>query len=157
MKTKILVSVITVLALTIAVAKAQEKKMTMKRDSTKMMMKHDKMMKHNDMKAKKMTYTCAMHPKVTSDKPGKCPECGMKLMAKKMSEKMMMKHDSTKMKMKHDKMMKHNDMKAKKMTYTCTMHPKVTSDKPGKCPECGMKLMEKKTSGKMKKHEEHNH
>jgi hypothetical protein len=29
-------------------------------------------------------------------------------------------------------------------TYTCTMHPEVTSDKPGKCPKCGMALVEKK-------------
>jgi rubrerythrin len=25
-------------------------------------------------------------------------------------------------------------------TYTCPMHPEVTSDKPGKCPKCGMNL-----------------
>jgi hypothetical protein len=24
--------------------------------------------------------------------------------------------------------------------YTCPMHPEVTSDKPGKCPKCGMTL-----------------
>lgn len=34
-------------------------------------------------------------------------------------------------------------------TYTCSMHPEVTSDKPGKCPKCGMDLVEKK--------EEHHH
>jgi len=28
--------------------------------------------------------------------------------------------------------------------YTCTMHPEVTSDEPGKCPKCGMDLVEKK-------------
>lgn len=28
--------------------------------------------------------------------------------------------------------------------YTCTMHPDVTSDKPGKCPKCGMDLVLKK-------------
>jgi hypothetical protein len=27
--------------------------------------------------------------------------------------------------------------------YTCPMHPEVTSDKPGSCPKCGMKLVEK--------------
>ena len=27
--------------------------------------------------------------------------------------------------------------------YTCPMHPEVTSDKPGKCPKCGMKLVPK--------------
>jgi|GEM_PF-4344130 len=31
--------------------------------------------------------------------------------------------------------------------YTCPMHPEVLKDAPGKCPKCGMKLVEK-TSGK---------
>ena len=30
--------------------------------------------------------------------------------------------------------------------YTCTMHSEVTSDKPGKCPKCGMKLVVKQTA-----------
>lgn len=34
--------------------------------------------------------------------------------------------------------------------YTCTMHPEVVRNKPGKCPKCGMALvpMKKKTSKK---------
>ena len=28
--------------------------------------------------------------------------------------------------------------------YTCPMHPEVTSDKPGSCPQCGMALVPKK-------------
>jgi FtsP/CotA-like multicopper oxidase with cupredoxin domain len=28
--------------------------------------------------------------------------------------------------------------------YACTMHPEIVSDKPGKCPKCGMKLVPKK-------------
>ncbi|MGI8438301.1 MAG: heavy metal-binding domain-containing protein, partial [Chthoniobacterales bacterium] len=28
--------------------------------------------------------------------------------------------------------------------YTCTMHPEVVQDKPGKCPKCGMTLVVKK-------------
>ena len=27
--------------------------------------------------------------------------------------------------------------------YACSMHPEVTSDKPGKCPKCGMDLVKK--------------
>lgn len=27
--------------------------------------------------------------------------------------------------------------------YTCKMHPEVLSDKPGKCPKCGMDLVKK--------------
>jgi FtsP/CotA-like multicopper oxidase with cupredoxin domain len=57
-------------------------------------------------------YSCPMHPEVTSDQPGKCPRCGMKLIPA-----------------------------APALTYSCPMHPEVTSDQPGKCPKCGMKLM----------------
>lgn len=30
-----------------------------------------------------VVYTCPMHPEVISDKPGKCPKCGMTLVIKK--------------------------------------------------------------------------
>jgi hypothetical protein len=33
-----------------------------------------------------------------------------------------------------------------KVVYTCTMHPEVTSSKPGKCPKCKMDLVKKKSS-----------
>jgi len=66
-----------------------------------------------------VVYTCTMHPEVVSDKPGKCPKCGMDLVQKKIKVEM-------------------------KKVYTCTMHPDVISDKPGKCPKCGMDLVEKK-------------
>lgn len=42
--------------------------------------------------------------------------------------------------------------------YTCPMHPEVKSDKPGKCPKCGMDLVLKKdseASKTMSAHEEH--
>ena len=67
--------------------------------------------------ATKTVYTCGMHPEVISDKPGKCPKCGMELVAKKVN--------------------------AEKQSYTCPMHPEVISDKPGKCPKCGMDLVKK--------------
>jgi len=39
---------------------------------------------------------------------------------------------------------KKTDDKESATTYTCPMHPDVTSDKTGQCPICGMDLVEKK-------------
>jgi hypothetical protein len=38
----------------------------------------------------------------------------------------------------------HKQMKMGAKKYTCTMHPEVVKNKPGKCPKCGMALVEKK-------------
>ncbi|MFQ6096435.1 MAG: heavy metal-binding domain-containing protein, partial [Armatimonadota bacterium] len=69
-----------------------------------------------------VTYYCTMHPEVTSDKPGKCPKCGMNLEPKKL-------------------------VMPEKTEYYCTMHPDVVSDEPGTCPKCGMKLEPRKVGG----------
>lgn len=38
--------------------------------------------------------------------------------------------------------------------YTCSMHPEVMMNEPGKCPKCGMELEKKEmTDGEMKKME----
>ena len=34
--------------------------------------------------------------------------------------------------------------------YTCSMHPEIISDKPGKCPKCGMDLVQKDSSSEHK-------
>jgi len=52
----------------------------------------------------------------------------------KLVKKEMMK---TKMEMKSD------SVKSDSVYYTCTMHPEVRLDKPGKCPQCGMDLVKK--------------
>jgi Heavy metal binding domain len=36
--------------------------------------------------------------------------------------------------------------------YTCVMHPEVVSDKPGKCPKCGMELVAKSETPKERTH-----
>ncbi len=59
------------------------------------------------------------------DMSGKMDKCAMMIDTKSHSEKKNVKHDMA-------------------TTYTCTMHPEVRSDKPGKCPKCGMDLVEKK-------------
>ena len=37
-----------------------------------------------------------------------------------------------------------NESGNKAVQYTCAMHPDVVTDEPGKCPKCGMDLVEKK-------------
>jgi RND family efflux transporter MFP subunit len=39
-----------------------------------------------------------------------------------------------------------------KTTYTCVMHPEVQSDKPGKCPKCGMDLVPQRRGGEYTAH-----
>ncbi len=39
--------------------------------------------------------------------------------------------------------------------YTCPMHPEIVTDKPGKCPKCGMALVEKKGTKKDGMHKMH--
>ena len=63
-------------------------------------------------------YTCPKHSDIISDKPGKCPKCGMDL---SLSQKEQLKTKVTK-------------------SYTCPMHVDVVAHNPGKCPKCGRKL-----------------
>jgi len=60
-----------------------------------------------------LAYSCPMHPEVISGETGRCPKCGMKLLA----------------------------TAAPPVGYACPMHPEVTSDSPDRCPHCGMKLL----------------
>jgi FtsP/CotA-like multicopper oxidase with cupredoxin domain len=61
-----------------------------------------------------VTYACPMHPEVVSQEPGRCPKCGMKLLAA---------------------------APPAPTSYVCPMHPEVISQEPGRCPRCGMKLL----------------
>ena len=61
-------------------------------------------------------YHCPMHPTVVSDKPGRCPICGM---------------DLTQVQPAPAPEAKEQPAKAKALKYHCPMHPTVVSDKPG--------------------------
>lgn len=83
-------------------------------------------------------YTCPMpQDSVFSDKPGKCPKCGMDLV--------LMEDDS--IHTGHD--MTDNSMNSAN-GYTCPMHPKVHSDTAGSCPLCGMQLEKVKSASEPK-------
>jgi len=89
-------------------------------------------------------YTCPMleHSDVRSDKPGKCPKCNMTLIP-------VMKQESSPGTNMTPNM---SNMLPEKL-YTCPMeaHADVVSDRPGKCPKCGLDLVEtsKVKHGKM--------
>lgn len=104
------------------------------------------------------TYTCPMHPEIHATKPGNCPKCGMKLVKEKpkvVKKTAAKKQESTKVpedtsspkpvnKDMKDTMQVSATNKEKPVTYTCSMHPEIHSNKPGNCPKCGMKLIKEK-------------
>jgi FtsP/CotA-like multicopper oxidase with cupredoxin domain len=75
-----------------------------------------------------LTYVCPMHPNVASAQPGKCPQCGMKLLATERPASQ----------------------------FVCPMHPDVTSDRADQCPKCGMKLVPAHLPNQTS-HEHHDH
>lgn len=83
-----------------------------------------------------VVYSCSMHPEVQSSKPGKCPKCGMKLVAQKppaASEQTA--PPQTQPGGRTLEVLRTPD------EYTCTMHPEIRTTAPGKCPKCGMILV----------------
>jgi FtsP/CotA-like multicopper oxidase with cupredoxin domain len=76
-----------------------------------------------------VVYACPMHPDVVSEEPGRCPQCGMKLLA----------------------------VPAASATYVCPMHPEIVSHEQGRCPQCGMKLLPAALAAGGPEHHAHDH
>ncbi|MEK7707808.1 MAG: heavy metal-binding domain-containing protein, partial [Verrucomicrobiota bacterium] len=80
-------------------------------------------------------YHCPMHPTYVSDRPGDCPICNMKLVpikADKAAAKPVAPAADDK------------TAHIKPGQFYCPMDLNVISNAPGLCPECNMKLIEKK-------------
>jgi hypothetical protein len=144
MKTKKMISamfaslLIMVLFFTASNANAQAKA-----DST--MMKDCCMMKDGKMMHMKDGKMMPMDKEMTMKNGTKCMVNGECIM--KNGEKMKMKEgECMYMDGKMDKCGMTGKVKKKETaaTYSCPMHPEVTSDKPGKCSKCGMDLEKKK-------------
>jgi FtsP/CotA-like multicopper oxidase with cupredoxin domain len=76
-----------------------------------------------------VVYACPMHPEVVSEEPGKCPKCGMKLLA---------------------------TAAPTPSSFVCPMHPEVVTDSADRCPKCGMKLVPSNLAASSQ-HEHHGH
>jgi FtsP/CotA-like multicopper oxidase with cupredoxin domain len=77
-------------------------------------------------------YACPMHEDIVATWEGKCPKCGMKLLASPGGT-------------------------ARPTAYACPMHPEITATWAGECPKCGMTLRPSGDGEVMADHEGHAH
>ncbi len=87
----------------------------------------DKTKKTEDYSSRGKQYVCPMHPEAMASEPGRCPKCGMDLVA--VSDTSI-----------DDSASKAKEQSAKSGRYICPMHPEIAADEPGQCPKCGMFL-----------------
>ena len=104
-----------------------------------------------DRTAEAVRYHCPMHPTYISDRPGDCPICGMRLVPIEKTGDSGQRtglssptHPATKT---------HGHVHTE--GYVCTMCPEVHERAPGRCRECGMKLVPAATTGH--RHDDHDH
>jgi RND family efflux transporter MFP subunit len=90
----------------------------------------------------KQKYHCPMHPTYVSDKPGDCPICNMKLVPIKDDKTKSGSTSAPSKGMGQAESAKTAHIKVGQ--FYCPMDLNVVSNAPGQCPECNMKLIEKK-------------
>jgi hypothetical protein len=108
------------------------------------MMKDGKMMCMKDGKEMPMEKDMTMKNGTKCMTTGECMMKDGKKMQMKEGDCMDMYGKMDKCSMMNKDTKKKTEKKSMAMTYTCPMHPEVTSHKAGKCPKCGMDLVEKK-------------
>ncbi len=109
------------------------------------MMKDGKMMVMKDGKTMSMKKDMTMKNGTMVMTNGECTMKDGKKMMMKEGDCMEMSGKMGKCSMMNNNMKSSTSKKSKNMAtvYTCTMHPEVTSNKPGKCSKCGMDLVKK--------------
>lgn len=91
--------------------------------------------------AEKPVWTCPMHPTYTSDRPGDCPICSMRLVPQKKVPTVPPVEPASGTEPAPGT--PGGSGPSAKLVWTCPMHPEIISDKPGDCPICGMHLERK--------------
>jgi RND family efflux transporter MFP subunit len=106
----------------------------------------------NKLQKKRTVYVCPMGDDVVSDKPGKCPKCGMALVPKTVTGKLKAvsaqdgPHGAPASGQSMGEMPMPNTTASgerKVLYWYDPMHPAYHSDKPGTAPDCGMELVPK--------------
>jgi RND family efflux transporter MFP subunit len=90
----------------------------------------------------KQRYHCPMHPTYVSNQPGDCPICNMKLVPIKDDQAHASSASAPTRQMAQADPQKTAHIKPGQ--FYCPMDLNVVSNAPGVCPECNMKLIEKK-------------
>jgi hypothetical protein len=91
-----------------------------------------------------VVYYCSMHPEVQSSKPGNCPKCEMRLVAKKPEDKRSNAPESAPgagQESTPPTPAPRKELIQQVESYTCSMHPEIRAEGPGKCPKCEMTLV----------------
>jgi hypothetical protein len=89
-------------------------------------------------------YACPMHAEVTSTKPGSCPRCNMKLVARSKSDEQQAANASStpaaQTAAATAARVRALEGLAPTYEFACTMHSEVRQAQEGVCPKCGMPL-----------------
>lgn len=100
---------------------------------------------HPQENTRSAVYTCPMHPEIRQAGPGRCPKCGMELVAVEespaSSTATTLQSDTSSRASTGSGSGSGSGSSTTPTMYTCPMHPEVRLPGPGRCPKCGMDLV----------------